>query len=145
MTRFRAIAIGNELLSGDLADKHVKRFGAFLRQRGLRLSAAETVPDEIPAIQGALSRAMATADVVLVTGGLGPTTDDLTVEALSDLLGRRRVEDAASVQQIRDRIARYGRTPTESQLRQAAIPEGARALSNRAFCFHRFPHARAGG
>ncbi|MBD91219.1 MAG: damage-inducible protein CinA [Deltaproteobacteria bacterium] len=132
MTRFRAIAIGNELLSGDLADKHVKRFGAFLRQRGLRLSAAETVPDEIPAIQGALSRAMETADVVLVTGGLGPTSDDLTVEALSDLLGRRRVEDAASAQHIRDRISRYGRTPTEGQLRQAAIPEGARALSNRA-------------
>ncbi len=132
MTRFQAIAIGNELLSGDLSDGHVKRFGAFLRGRGLRLTRAETVPDEIPAIQSALSRAMAEADVVLVTGGLGPTTDDLTVEALAGLLGRDRVEDEPSAEHIREHCARRGRVATKEQLRQAAIPVDARALSNRA-------------
>jgi nicotinamide-nucleotide amidase len=132
MSRFQAIAIGNELLSGDLSDGHVKRFGAFLRGLGLRLTRAETVPDELPAIEAALARAMVQADVVLVTGGLGPTSDDLTVEALSNLLGRERIEDEASAQNIRDRSARRGRTATSEQLRQAAIPVGARALSNRA-------------
>jgi len=132
MIRFRAIAIGNELLSGDLADKHVKRFGSFLREHGLRLSGAETVPDEIPVIQAALDRAMDQADVVLVTGGLGPTSDDLTVEALATMLKRERVEDAPSAAHIRERCARRGRVATPEQLRQAWIPQGARALSNRA-------------
>lgn len=132
MTRFQAIVIGNELLSGDLSDKHVRRMGAFLRERGLRLSHAETVPDELPQIQEALERAMAAAHVVLVTGGLGPTSDDLTVEALALLLGLERVVDEPSAEHIRARAARRGRTVSPEQLAQAAIPRGARALSNRA-------------
>jgi nicotinamide-nucleotide amidase len=132
MIRFQAIVIGNELLSGDLSDGHVRRFGAFLRSLGLRLLRAETVPDEIPAIQAALSRAMSQADVVLVTGGLGPTTDDLTVAALAELLERERVEDLPSAQHIREHSSLRGRVATKEQLRQAAIPAGATALSNRA-------------
>lgn len=131
MTRIEAIAIGNELLSGDLADAHIMRFGAFLRERGLGLTRAQTVPDDLAAIGDAISQAAQRADVVLVTGGLGSTSDDITVDAVAALLGVDRVVDGPSVERIRARSAALGRTPTPAQLEQASIPAGSEALFNR--------------
>jgi nicotinamide-nucleotide amidase len=132
MTKIEAIAVGNELLSGDLADAHVQRFGAFLRERGLGLSRSQTVPDDLDAIGDAISQAARRADVVLVTGGLGSTSDDLTVDAVVALLGVERVEDGPSVEHIRRRSTALSRTPTAAQLEQAWIPSGSEALFNRA-------------
>ncbi len=79
--RIEAVTIGNELLNGELTDSNTSRFGALLRGRGLLLQGAQTVPDDPDAIIAALTRAGVGADLVLVSGGLGPTDDDLTMAA----------------------------------------------------------------
>lgn len=81
------LTIGNELLNGDLADTNTQRFATLLRELGLPVRRAQTVPDTLPVIVEALQAATARADVVLVSGGLGPTEDDLTFEAAAAAAG----------------------------------------------------------
>jgi nicotinamide-nucleotide amidase len=120
---------GTELLLGSVTNTHLAYFGQQLFPLGLRISRQSTIPDG-SAIRGALLDSFPRCDVLLVTGGLGPTTDDVTREIAAELLGFRLVLDEAVVRSIRERLARRNIPVRERMLRQAMVPEGATVLPN---------------
>lgn len=121
---------GSELLLGEVVNSHAAWFGRQLFPLGLRISRQTTVPDG-GAIRTGLIECFRRADVVLVTGGLGPTTDDVTREVAAELLGRRLVADESIRRHIAERLARRGIPLRERMLRQTMVPEGAVVLPNR--------------
>ena len=120
---------GTELLLGEVVNTHAAWFGKQLFPLGLRISRQTTVPDG-DAIREALAECFARADIVLVTGGLGPTTDDITREAVAGLLDIELVPDNAIRQKIEAMVAERGYTMRERMLRQTMVPAGAVVLPN---------------
>lgn len=120
---------GSELLLGEVVNTHAAWFGKVLFPLGLRIVRQTTVPDG-SAIRGALLETFGRADIVLVTGGLGPTTDDVTREITAEVLGLRLVESDVVKGQIEERLARRGIRLRERMLRQAMVPETAVVLQN---------------
>jgi nicotinamide-nucleotide amidase len=120
---------GTELLLGEVLNTHAAWFGKQLFPLGLRISRQTTVPDG-EAIREALSECFGRADIVLVTGGLGPTTDDITREAAAELLGLELVADDAVRRKIEAMAAARGHTMRERMLRQTMVPAGAVVLPN---------------
>ena len=125
------ITIGTELLLGQVLDTHQQWLGQRLAERGRLLSRQLTVPDSGPAICGAVQAALGRAGLVITTGGLGPTADDLTRGLLADLLARPLSHDESVVSQIETFFERRNRPMPESVLVQAQVPEGAMVFSNR--------------
>lgn len=124
------ITIGTELLLGEIVDTNTHVIAQALRAIGLDLYRTTTVGDNAQRIALAVGEASARAQVVITTGGLGPTVDDITREGIArafDLITEFRPELWA---QIQERFARFGRTPTENNRRQAMIPHGAIAIEN---------------
>lgn len=124
------VCTGTELLSGRTLNTHAQVLGARLGGLGLTLLRETVVPDAAEAIEAAVRSALRRAEVVLVTGGLGPTSDDLTRDVLAGLAGRAIRTDAAALENIRARCARAGRDLTPSRARQALVLEGAEVLPN---------------
>ena len=123
------VTTGSELLLGWVVNSHIAWLGRRLGELGLTLSRAVTVPDG-PAIRGAVAEALERADIVLITGGLGPTSDDLTRDVVAELLDRPLKEDAVIVEQIRARFARRGLVAPDMVRVQARVPAGADVLEN---------------
>lgn len=120
---------GTELLLGQVINTNVKLLAEGLFPLGLRISRQVTVPDG-PAIREGLAETFGRADIVLVTGGLGPTTDDITREVTAELLGLELVHDETVMQAIAERFARRGLKLTDRIGRQAQRPEEAVVLPN---------------
>lgn len=120
---------GTELLLGSVLNTHTAFFGAALFPLGLRIGRQTTVPDGA-AIRAALAEIFPRADVLLVTGGLGPTTDDLTREIAAELLGLEMVADDEILRAVRARAARRGFPFQERMRRQTMVPIGAIVLPN---------------
>ncbi|MCA8966190.1 MAG: competence/damage-inducible protein A [Planctomycetes bacterium] len=128
--RGEVVAIGDELLHGALLDTNSKWLAGALERVGV-VAQRFTVTGDDPALcKEALAGACERADVVVVTGGLGPTLDDRTRDVVAELLGGPLWFDEASWQQIHDWLHRRGRPVPESNRRQAMLPPGARALDN---------------
>ncbi|MDQ6655159.1 MAG: nicotinamide-nucleotide amidohydrolase family protein, partial [Verrucomicrobiota bacterium] len=123
------INTGSELLLGDVLNTHVQFIAREIYPLGLRVARQVTVPDG-PAIQQAIAEAFAATDIVFVTGGLGPTTDDITREAAAELLGIEMHRDPAVAEAITHRLRTRGFPMTDRILRQADVPEGAQVLAN---------------
>jgi nicotinamide-nucleotide amidase len=123
------INTGSELLLGNTLNTHLSFLGQELFPLGYRVARQVTVPDGED-IRIALADALKRARIILVTGGLGPTTDDITREITAELLGLPLVEDAAVWQAIQDRFARRGFTMSPRNRRQAQVPQGAMVLAN---------------
>jgi nicotinamide-nucleotide amidase len=124
------LTIGDELLRGEIVDSNK----SFLSERLLRLdietcfqSSVRDVPSDM---SDALRRAVERSDVVLVSGGLGPTRDDLTIEVLAKTFDRKLLLHAPSLEALREFYARVGREMPEINTKQAWMPEGAEALPN---------------
>lgn len=130
--RVEILAIGNELLDGSLADTNTARLAGVLRARGLGVHRGQTVPDEPDAIIGALAHAATRSDLVLVTGGLGPTEDDLTVDAAAAFAGVPLEMDQAILEHLKARYAGRGFPFTPNNAKQARVPRGATSLHNAA-------------
>lgn len=128
--RFEVVAIGNELLNGDLADTNTQRLARLLRSRGLPLRAAQTVPDKVEDIVAAFMLAAERADVVLVSGGLGPTSDDLTLESAAGFAGVPLETHAPTVERLGRLFAARGYKMSDNNLRQARVPEGSEVFEN---------------
>jgi len=126
------VATGEELLNGKSLNTHARELGRALWPLGWELARETTVPDDRAAIADAVRQACARVGLVFVTGGLGPTEDDVTREALGDWLRRPLVEDAAALEAMRRRYRTAGREMTPSRRSQARIVAGAAALPNRA-------------
>lgn len=122
--------MGSELLRGKI-NTHASTFGKRLPSVGLTLDAEQTVGDDLPALTNAIRRALKTFQIVIVTGGLGPTFDDLTREAAAAATGRRLISSSVVLRDIQSKFkrARYRRMPP-SNARQADVLEGARVILN---------------
>ncbi len=123
------INTGTELLLGNVINTHLTFIARELFPLGLRIERQMTVPDG-GAIGEALGTALREADLIFVTGGLGPTTDDITREAAADLLGLKLLQDAEVAEAIRLRLRTRGFPMTDRILRQADVLEGAQVLPN---------------
>ncbi len=124
------VSQGEELLTGQTTDTNANFLAGRLTDAGLRVLGAETAGDRQEAIVAALTRAASSADVVVCTGGLGPTADDLTAAAASEAFGRRLVMSEEALAQVKARFARAGRPMVDANRKQGEIPEGADVLAN---------------
>jgi nicotinamide-nucleotide amidase len=128
--RLELLTLGDELLLGLTANTHLTWIGAELGRRGVQLQRNVTLTDEADAIAAQFRESWARADVVITTGGLGPTCDDRTREALAGCLGQKLVFDPAIEAAIRARFARFHRVPTPNNLKQAYKFEHGEVLPN---------------
>jgi competence/damage-inducible protein CinA-like protein len=124
------LSTGDELTSGLTVDTNSNWLADKLFESGIDLVAVITVGDDPERIRWAFESGLDRADLVVSTGGLGPTADDLTTEVLAATLGREVVFDEASAEHIRALFRSIGRTMPENNLRQANFPEGAVILPN---------------
>ncbi|MFH0937913.1 MAG: competence/damage-inducible protein A [Planctomycetota bacterium] len=131
-TKVRAalLTIGDELLLGEILDTNRLYLAQQLLPLGITVVCADTVGDEIADIVDAFKRALSRADIVLATGGLGPTADDLTMEALAKVFGVDLVFHPEVMEQIAQRFNRPISELPPSNRKQAWVPRGARVLRN---------------
>src|SRR3989440_7364595 len=123
------INTGTELLLGDVLNSHLSFIAREIFPLGLRIERQITVPDG-EAIRDAIAGCLDQAEIVFITGGLGPTTDDITREVTADLLGLKLHHDPAILRAIEERAARRGFRLTDRVSRQADVPDGATILPN---------------
>ncbi len=124
------IAIGSELLTPDRLDTNSLFLTEQLNRLGIEVVRKLVVGDQRSQIRDAFREALGRAELVVSIGGLGPTEDDLTREALAELLGRRLILNEAILLGIQARFRRLGRQMPEINQRQAMVPEGAIVLEN---------------
>ncbi len=130
MTTAEIVAIGTELLLGEIQDTNTRYLARHLRDIGIDLYRATIVGDNPNRIAQAVRESLARADLVITTGGLGPTIDDPTRQAVAQAAGVPLEFRPELWEQIQNRFARYGRKATENNRRQAYIPKGAVAVEN---------------
>jgi competence/damage-inducible protein CinA-like protein len=126
--RCDVVAVGTELLLGQTVDTNSAWIGEQLARSGIASLTQVKVGDNVGRIEAALRRLLADADAVIVSGGLGPTHDDVTREAIAAVMGVGLREDPAVAAVIRDLFASRGRTMPDNNLRQAQVPEGAAVI-----------------
>jgi nicotinamide-nucleotide amidase len=124
------ISIGDELTSGQRLDTNSQWLSERLGELGIRVMYHTTVADDLAANVGVFRAAAQRVDIVVATGGLGPTADDLTREALAEVVGRPLVLDEPSLEYIRGLFARFKRDMPERNRAQAMFPEGSRIIHN---------------
>jgi nicotinamide-nucleotide amidase len=124
------IAVGDELTSGERLDTNSQWISQRLAEMGVRTLFHTTVGDDLEADIGVFRAAAERAEVIVVTGGLGPTADDLTREALAAAFDRPLVRDEAALSHIRSLFARRGREMPERNVVQAMFPQGSRIIPN---------------
>ena len=129
VVRIEIINTGTELLLGNTLNTHGAWFGRELFKLGLRISRQTTVPDG-DAIRESLQEALGRADALIVTGGLGPTSDDLTREITADVLGLEMITDESALRSLEGFFALRGKPMVAANLKQALCPVGADILPN---------------
>lgn len=124
------VSIGTELLLGEIQDTNTIHIARIFRDLGIDLYRTMIVGDNIVRIASAVQEAMQRSDIILTTGGLGPTVDDATRQAVARAIGEDLQYHPELWRQIKERFTRYGREPSENNRRQAYIPRGAVAIEN---------------
>jgi nicotinamide-nucleotide amidase len=130
MTSAEIITIGTEILLGEIVDTNTRYIARNLRGLGIDLYRTITIGDNEERIASAIRESMERADIVITTGGLGPTIDDPTREAVAKAAGLETEFREDLWEQVVATIARYGRMPSENQKRQAYVPKGALGIPN---------------
>ncbi len=128
--RIELINTGSELMLGFTVNSHLGYLGRQLADIGLRLDRQTTIADDRLEMRAAVAEALQRSDVVLITGGLGPTSDDFTRDVVAELLGRPLVRDDSLAAAITERFRKRGVRMPEQVLVQALVPTGARVLPN---------------
>jgi molybdenum cofactor synthesis domain-containing protein len=124
------VVIGDEILSGRTQDKNVAQLATWLNQQGIRLEEVRVVPDRIEPIVEAVNALRAKHDYLFTTGGIGPTHDDITVDAVAAAFGVPAVVHPEARQILVDYYRDRPGGLTEARLRMARTPEGAELLRN---------------
>ena len=130
--RAALLAIGDEVLRGEISNTNAAFIAERLFESGYELAEQVVVSDDPQAIRTALVRLRAEMDVVISTGGLGPTEDDRTVDVVAELLVTGTSPDEPSLEAMKKRFSTHGFELTPNNLRQVRIPNGAKALPNTA-------------
>ena len=128
--RVAIVAVGDELLAGELVDTNSAWLARTVRARGHVVTGLSATGDDAPSIARAVRAAAADADLVLTTGGLGPTEDDLTRDGLALAFGLPLEERAELVAALAAQVARAGVPLSPANRRQAELPRGAQVLTN---------------
>jgi nicotinamide-nucleotide amidase len=131
------IAVGDEITSGQLLDTNTQWLSQRLEELGIRLLYHTSVGDELEPCAGVFRQAISRADVVVATGGLGPTADDLTRQAVAEAAGRELLVDRKALEHVHRMFARRKRKMPQQNEQQALIPAGGRMIDN--------PHGTAPG
>lgn len=124
------LSVGDELVSGLTVDTNSAHLARRLGELGIPVLAHGTIPDDRTTIADAITATARRADVVLVTGGLGPTADDLTRQALANAMGTELVPDPKRLAEIEAFFRTRGRTMQPANRAQAMIPSGASSIPN---------------
>jgi len=124
------IAVGSELLLGGRTDSNSLLITEELAALGIEVRFKSVVGDDQADIVRAVKTAVSRVNIVIMTGGLGPTVDDCTREAIARATGRRLARRKEAFEGMRARLAQWGRSPNKGQLRQALIPSGATVVAN---------------
>ncbi len=124
------VSIGSELLLGQIVDTTASWIAQRLAEAGVKLFYKTTVGDNMDRMVEVLDRALDRSDVVVTGGGIGPTQDDLTREAIAKVTGRKVVTDPGSLLELRERFQKRGFILTKNNERQAQIPDGAIVVRN---------------
>lgn len=130
--RAALLAIGDEVLRGEIVNGNAAFLSEKLFELGVEIGEQVVVSDDPTAIRGALLRLRASFDVIVATGGLGPTEDDRTVDVVADLLGVDSPAHPASLDAMKQRFSTHGFELTPNNLRQVRVPAGGEALPNAA-------------
>jgi len=128
--RAEVIAVGTELVQGLTTDTNSSWISSRLAAIGIPTDFHTTVADDVADLEQAVRQAVSRSGLVVVSGGLGPTADDITREALARAAGRKLVLHQPSLDIIRERFARWGREMSENNRSQALLPEGASVVPN---------------
>ncbi len=129
--KVQVITIGDEILIGQIIDTNSAWMGAQLNDAGFDIQNITTVSDEEQAIKDALDQAFRQFDIVLMTGGLGPTKDDITKKTLADYFGVGMVFSESTFNRIQRMFEKWGRSTTEAHRLQCYMPENAKLLFNK--------------
>ena len=124
------VVIGDEILSGRTPDRNVAQIGLWLNLQGIRLAEVRIVADDMAAIGEAVTALRPRYDYLFTTGGIGPTHDDITVEAIAAAFGLDVVIHPRARAVLEDYYATRGGL-TEARLRMARVPDGAELIENR--------------
>jgi nicotinamide-nucleotide amidase len=128
--RCDVVAVGTELLLGQVVDTNSAWIGEHLALAGIDSNFQVKVGDNLARIVTAIRETLARSDAVIVCGGLGPTQDDITREAIAEVMGVELVRDDAIIEVIRAMFGSRGREMPDNNLRQADVPAGATAIPN---------------
>lgn len=129
--KIEILTIGDEILSGNIVDTNFAWLGEYLWSRGFELHWHTSVGDEPEEITQALLNVVGRSRAVIVTGGLGPTADDITIEVAAKAFGLPLVLHEGALQKIKDRFRELGREMTPNNIKQAMMPDGARIIPNK--------------
>ncbi len=125
------ITIGDEILIGQIVDTNSAWMGQELNLSNFSVSKIKTIGDTLEEIETTLDASLKKVDVVLLTGGLGATKDDVTKKALANYFGRELVYHEETHERIKRLFAKFGRKPTEAHYHQSFMPAGATIITNR--------------
>lgn len=126
------IAVGTELLIGQRVNTNAAHIGSRLAREGFDAHYQVVVGDNLQRLTTAITSSLQRSDAIILTGGIGPTHDDVTREAIGQTTGRQLVRDEGHAAWIAERIRAQGREPSANQLRMADLPEGATGIPNTA-------------
>ena len=124
------VVIGDEILSGRTQDKNVAQVALWLNDHGIRLAEVRVVPDDVERIAGPVNALRAAHDYLFTTGGIGPTHDDITVDAIAAAFGVPVVVHPDARKILEDYYRDRPGGLTEARLRMARVPEGAELIAN---------------
>lgn len=130
MATAEIVAIGSELLLGQIVDTNSAWMAQRLTALGVNLYFKSVVGDNPGRMKEVISRALERADIVITSGGIGPTQDDLTREIVAEVMGRKLVQDEGMLTQVEEHFRRRGRPMTPNNIRQSYMPEGALPIKN---------------
>ncbi|MDF2523869.1 MAG: competence/damage-inducible protein, partial [Clostridiales bacterium] len=124
------LAVGTELLMGQIANTNAQYISNRLPQAGIGVYYHSVVGDNPKRLKECLNIALDRSDIIIMTGGLGPTQDDLTKETVSELMGKKLVLHEESLDKIKSYFAKTKRLMTENNVKQALLPEGCIVIKN---------------
>lgn len=130
MSIVEIITVGREILDGRVVDTNAVEIAEALRPLGLTPRFGQRVDDQIDRVVESFKIAATRSDIILVTGGLGPTSDDLTAESFAKFIGKKLVMNQEALGQIEEMFKRIGRSMIETQKKQALLPEQCLVLPN---------------
>lgn len=128
--RLHILSTGSELVQGLYPDTNAQEIARFFHTRGFEVVGMAAAPDDADLIRRALVQALAGADLVVVSGGLGPTEDDLNRDVIAEVFGRELVPDAIAGRMIEERFRKRGVAMPARNMVQALLPEGCHPLHN---------------